>query len=558
MRNIVVLALTTAFFMSSLFGCSNNEIYPATNPDMITVNLDLVASDEARAAFSKEKLALYNAINLKQPVSHQLISKLLIEEHQKEYNLRKDKDVMIVDFNHFMDTISSVEKKNLTSIDSLISLKPAYESKLSKYHESLGHDSETQYFYKAVSVFDVQQENLLQCYSGTVLNQLVTRSLQTGVEFQAGNRVVIFEEGHVMSGFVVDGEDGFRLYGIETTASGEGIIDFGLTREIKDMEIAPIQVADASEFAVIEIYKFDLDNSHEVAIQALENAKKKYNIVSKAVPAGLSAGINSGDILNNDDSLAKVRPSLNQSPLAFGSLEITDDMKTPSKRSSLGLATRGKVSFRHPDSYQKSKFDVYRSVYKKEAIPLTGIFKQAVGLWGLQGWLKESEVKLIEGNNSSFMLMVQPNGKAKLIEVSFELVNEEYMKATKIVSSYDLVARVGNDIELEIDAIRFELESDSTKVQSEIHALALQGLQVGFVNVGSYHMTGVNFYKKSEQHVDIQLVRDFYQIEYIAELLRNSIHPQAKAVMKSEHNSYIDYEGVSSEQKVSEEFRITE
>lgn len=146
-------------------------------------------------------------------------------------------------------------------------------------------------------------ENRMNCYSGTSLF-LVMNELSAN---PANNMVVIFQEGHVLPGYVVKKDNAYVLYGLETTAAGTAIIKFGDTSKVS----GDIRVFDARQFLLSEALRpLQLENFDEVYTQMLESMKKFGFDPTKFKSKGYVSGANSTG-------------ALNETPFGFGVLNVS-------------------------------------------------------------------------------------------------------------------------------------------------------------------------------------------------------------------------------------------
>jgi hypothetical protein len=82
-----------------------------------------------------------------------------------------------------------------------------------------------------------------------VLNELLAQTYD--------HTVVIFTRGHVLPGFIQFNKLGqMNLYGIETTADGRAVIDYGKTSSIS----GEIRVLDAQQFMMVELFKNEIND----------------------------------------------------------------------------------------------------------------------------------------------------------------------------------------------------------------------------------------------------------------------------------------------------------
>lgn len=132
-------------------------------------------------------------------------------------------------------------------------------------------------------------DNRMQCYSGTTLFlALNERSLAPYKQ-----KVVIFTSGHVLPGFIqlINGVP--HLTGVESTASGKALVQFGETSKIT----GAIRVFDARQFLVMELYKDEITN-FEHNYKIMQSTMEKYGFKPSELRA-LADGEHAGDALLN-------------------------------------------------------------------------------------------------------------------------------------------------------------------------------------------------------------------------------------------------------------------
>lgn len=232
-----------------------------------------------------------------------------------------------------LDTmLRSIRTAGHVSRESLLDMKGNYEAML---QAKLGKD--IAYNMDSTSITDICTKGSTQCYSGTVLNQIIARKVLAKLAFSEKNPVVIFTEGHVLPGFMteVKNEDGsrkgFNLTGIETTEKGIAPMNFGLTNEFGAIAATPensgradrqVKVVRAQDWIISELVKDCLvQNSQKFAEARLNAAADEY-------------GIN-GDFARKSEPVAMLpvfkgfvpvhaikKPDLNWSPFAFGQAPV--------------------------------------------------------------------------------------------------------------------------------------------------------------------------------------------------------------------------------------------
>ncbi|MCB0394067.1 MAG: hypothetical protein KDD25_05880, partial [Bdellovibrionales bacterium] len=156
------------------------------------------------------------------------------------------------------------------------------------------------------------------------------RSKRPAKIYDQMNRVMIFQAGHILPGYMERIGKTFRLYGIETTVKGKGIVDFGPVENLS----VPIRVVKANDFIAQEIFKsyLSLDEANMLAENMLESAANEYGIPLKNLEEIIRS--KSGEIaestqlgktntrIDNSDSSTIDAP--NSSVFSFGTAEVPD------------------------------------------------------------------------------------------------------------------------------------------------------------------------------------------------------------------------------------------
>jgi hypothetical protein len=111
-----------------------------------------------------------------------------------------------------------------------------------------------------VNAFDVLTSARLQCSSASMLYYL---SLPSN---EAKNLYFMFTKGHVFTGYAIKEEERIRLYGLEITNAGEGLIDIGYADELD----FPIRIVPARIYAFFKVFAQNLNDIEDLASKALE------------------------------------------------------------------------------------------------------------------------------------------------------------------------------------------------------------------------------------------------------------------------------------------------
>jgi len=185
----------------------------------------------------------------------------LVGEAPKEE--RKD-IIALPDMHSMLDRLANVKNPK-----DLPSLKKMYEEAL-----ELTFASKTKYNSDASNLAEVCSSNRLNCFSGTVLNQVVTRKALGAKEFERQRPVVVYEEGHVLPGFMVQTADGWKFVGMESTVKGKAVKGPWSVGELD----RPMKIYDASDWILFQIFKSCLEDPRGLANEMMSRTTRKYGI----------------------------------------------------------------------------------------------------------------------------------------------------------------------------------------------------------------------------------------------------------------------------------------
>lgn len=153
----------------------------------------------------------------------------------------------------------------------------------------------------------------LNSYSGTLLNDVLTRSVVNGEQYQKLQRVMIFTPHHgILPGYVVK-VGKYHLYGIDTTKSGRAIVYFGPT-DLLDTE--KVHVVDSNYFAVIDIFQSALKDTLSTVTNAFLLTAARYDIPLNREQA-TNQFIASQELENRSNKGASEPAALFGNPLMF-------------------------------------------------------------------------------------------------------------------------------------------------------------------------------------------------------------------------------------------------
>ncbi|MBC7691347.1 MAG: hypothetical protein H7222_06220 [Methylotenera sp.] len=140
--------------------------------------------------------------------------------------------------------------------------KEAYENVIQQRIRARDKDPKKEIAYNVdfENPFDLACDGKMQCYGGTVLQQLLLRLYLTESEYNANRPLVIFKENHILSGYIKKNEQGVNeLLGVEQTGSGASLINHGNVEELK----GKIRVLDAEDFLRTEAVKSAMFEGYE-------------------------------------------------------------------------------------------------------------------------------------------------------------------------------------------------------------------------------------------------------------------------------------------------------
>lgn len=275
-----------------LFACAKTDINTSGAHEALPIQI----LDESK--LSDDQRALLAGYRSNETISYELARKIIIAEHVKHYPVGKDTPEAL---NGFLNDLIA------DAPDSIEALKPHYEAKLAQIHKA-----ELNYEKSAVTLSHLSKENLMQCYSGTVMHTLAAQGSVIGGRYL---QVVIFESGHVLSGYLHQVGSEWHLTGIETTAEGKALVHYG-----PYLAIAPkIRVVEARHFLMVEAFKYHLKNPGYVASAALR-------ISGAMVGTDKYFAIGQEPIASNE---------MNYSPFQFGRSTVTPGKKARAKFDSI-------------------------------------------------------------------------------------------------------------------------------------------------------------------------------------------------------------------------------
>ena len=176
------------------------------------------------------------------------------------------------------------------------------------------HGKQPMKYNKAhTSVFSPIFANRMQCYSGTVFFSLLYGRSKKSAFFEA-NPVFIYEDGHVLPGYMSRVDDQWHLFGIETTLGGPAKKIYGSASGLKG-----VRVVDAHLALGIEALKNHITNRASVLKIALEKTASLYDIPLEQTETSLSnVSISMDGTLGSGTTVSETSSYLSSSLFSFG------------------------------------------------------------------------------------------------------------------------------------------------------------------------------------------------------------------------------------------------
>lgn len=339
----VTIAALTAL---TLVSCSKENPSPQVIEDnLVPIKLNLNAQDQVKDSWSDTKKGLFNSINSKQKADYTVLNDLFILKHIENYSNVEQLNLEDVQ-DSFKQELSDL-MKDMPAGKGLEELKVNYEEIISSdLNKEIDYDPD-KFLMPALT-----KEASLQCHSGSAFHQTIARKYYSKKDFQKLNFVMIHEPGHVLPGIIKMTDQGAVLEGIETTAAGEAIIEYGLLDRYNEC----LQVVDSNHYFVAKIFEKDITNPNEVKQKSLEFTGSKYGFDFKRLQALCPTA---SQVMNVSSATAQ-KSKANSSSLFTvpGKLRsITKSSRTTIKRSRKPTAQMPVVSGDHHRGHFKDFVD---------------------------------------------------------------------------------------------------------------------------------------------------------------------------------------------------------
>ena len=323
--NFLKLVLLSVMVIS----CSKKS--PGIKPH---IKLHELGIEVSRSELSENQRKIMLEVDKENVVDLSLVTNAVIERHKWSFLGHTKSDVEIVKmklgdaFKHAL----SLGYAEDTSPLQLSAFKPLskgaagmnphdfkvhYEKAISKMHggKSMLYNKEH------VSVFSSVFANRIQSYSGTILFDILLRD-QRGSDYYALNQVFIYENGHVLPGYMLKESGEWVLYGVETIVAGKAKKYFGPSKSLSQ-----VRVVDAHVAMALDALDGKITNPQEVMLAALIKTAVLYDIPLKSIEAGLRYSI-----LSDPSEVSKrTAEYLKSSLFSFGSSSsmLSDDIVRP-------------------------------------------------------------------------------------------------------------------------------------------------------------------------------------------------------------------------------------
>ena len=295
-----------------ILSCSSSQ---NPKPKISLYELELEVNQDE---LSESQKKIVSKINKKDFVGLGLVTKTVLERHKESYErgfaTDPDNDFSFFEddlIDHFID-LNEGASKEMDPHD----FKMNYEDELYEMHDR----NHMMYNKAHVSVFSSVFENRMQCYSGTVLFDILYRQ-EHGTKYFKKNQVFIYESGHVLPGYVEETSGEFSLFGVETTVRGKAKKIFGPTKDLRG-----VRVVDAHLAMGLQALNGSILNPQEVLQKALTKTAELYNIpISEIEPELENVLIPFEGEVDNTRVARTTADYLNSSIFSFG-----DSSRVPS------------------------------------------------------------------------------------------------------------------------------------------------------------------------------------------------------------------------------------
>ncbi len=268
---IMTLTLSALLFM----GChSKKPNNPKSSQPKIKLHELGIETDQTRLNTNQKQLL--SRIENKKTVDQNLLFEIILEFHKQDFLKNQQKFPATIDKNPLMTYFNPLLGSMSPETDPH-DFKMGYENLLALHNQQA-----LKYNRDHTSVFSAIFANRMQCYSGTILFNIIYAKLKKSAYFDS-NQVFIYEDGHVLPGYMTKIDNQWHLFGVETTLNGPAKKIYGPTSGLLG-----VRVVDAYVALGIEALKNQITNKAFVVKTALEKTAKLYDIPLDQTESSLS------------------------------------------------------------------------------------------------------------------------------------------------------------------------------------------------------------------------------------------------------------------------------
>lgn len=221
-----------------------------------------------------ERAAIERYIAQGHPIPNRTLIDLVIRDHSLFDKTHRAGAQPADIFGRLNEVVASIAMKDQSDFSKIARLKRFLDQHLER---SVGPFA---FNRRANSIADRLFRNRGNAYSGTVLFDLLLR-LRMGPSYPADRMVVIFENGHMLLGEMVDRGMGFELIGYETTAMGRAIKNYGQTQAINQS----LRIVSTNDFLFAEAMGQGLKNTDFFIDQATQRIEQRYSYRHRPIPS---------------------------------------------------------------------------------------------------------------------------------------------------------------------------------------------------------------------------------------------------------------------------------
>ncbi len=290
----ITLILMAAFLLSCGKKDSGSNRDSSENPFQV---IPLKLQVDEISQLNPKQMNLYISLNEKGGVNYNHLSEAFEELHtanfRQQYAAEAGQKLLV--YKALKEDIRS----NIPGDISNAELKLKYETMIEKIN-----GEEITYNSGFSNPLELSSYGAVQDFSGTDFYYLALRTIKTPSAYFLGNYVVVYQNGSLRPGFMVQESGQWNLYSIETTAKGEGLRHHGAAKKLKNMK-----VIDGNLYLLSKVFRNVMTNPTDVHNQALVFTAKKYGI-----------SLNSLQMVSSRPLLMNGRQQATQDLFSFGAI----------------------------------------------------------------------------------------------------------------------------------------------------------------------------------------------------------------------------------------------